>query len=270
MRLIKALLIAAFLTTNAYADQIISPPGAAGSGDITDVYNCASGDCSSITVTDGDLLNFSGVNASSTTEGIILPQASGVTAASAEGQISWDSTKDYGVIGTAGSQQVTFGSQWSIVPAGDFTLQTAAGVQSAFPTTGDVWTLPASTTFYFQGHYHITKTTGSITTALAFAFSNAPTSIRYHVIAHNGAANSTIAVQGTVEVDQAASTVTNVAATTAYTCYFNGIIRTNAATTITPQINFSGTATVPVMKAGSYIKFEAIGTSTTNTIGNVA
>jgi hypothetical protein len=47
---------------------------ASGSGDITDVYDCASGDCSEITATDGDHLDFSSVNPNSAGEGITLPQ----------------------------------------------------------------------------------------------------------------------------------------------------------------------------------------------------
>jgi hypothetical protein len=39
---------------------------------------------------DGDLLNLSNINGSGTGEGLVLPQASDVSAATAEGQISWD------------------------------------------------------------------------------------------------------------------------------------------------------------------------------------
>lgn len=39
---------------------------------------------------DGDLLNLSAIDASATDEGLILPQAADVSAATAEGQISWD------------------------------------------------------------------------------------------------------------------------------------------------------------------------------------
>lgn len=65
------------------------------SGDITDVFSCASGDCASITVADGDLLNFSGANNSAATEGIILPQGTAPTGGTAEGQIGWDTDNDF-------------------------------------------------------------------------------------------------------------------------------------------------------------------------------
>ena len=64
----------------------------AGSGDVTDVYNCASGDCASIATTDGDLLDFSAVTVNTTTEGLKLPLYN--SAGTADGQISWDATND--------------------------------------------------------------------------------------------------------------------------------------------------------------------------------
>lgn len=65
---------------------------AAGAGDITDVYNCASGDCNNIVLADGDLLNMSSVSVSTTTEGLILPQHATdcSTAGTAEGQVCWE------------------------------------------------------------------------------------------------------------------------------------------------------------------------------------
>jgi hypothetical protein len=161
---------------------------------------------------------------------------------------------------------------FSIVPAGDFSLQTAAGVQSAFPTTGDVWTLQASTTYFFEGLYRITKTTGSITTALAFAAggSLSVTSILYFVNAMNVAAGTTTATTAQTHVATISSTVVNAAATTEVAIQFQGIIRINAGGTLTPQINFSNTATVPVMKADSYIRFTPIGTNTVQLVGAVA
>ena len=63
-----------------------------GSGDITDVFNCASGDCNNIVLADGDLLNMSSVSVSVTTEGLILPQHATdcSTAGTAEGQVCWE------------------------------------------------------------------------------------------------------------------------------------------------------------------------------------
>jgi len=86
-------------TDDGAASEVLSTDGAgvldwvaAGAGDITDIYNCASGDCSNIVLADGDLLNMSSVSVSVTTEGLILPQHATdcSTAGTAEGQICWE------------------------------------------------------------------------------------------------------------------------------------------------------------------------------------
>src|SRR6185436_14213738 len=61
------------------------------------------------------------------------------------------------------------GSMFAIVEAANFSLLTTSGVQSCFPTTKDVWTLKGSTTYWVEGLYDITKTTTTVTTAIAFA-----------------------------------------------------------------------------------------------------
>jgi hypothetical protein len=87
--------------------------GAGGSGDITDVFNCASGDCASVALADGDLLDGSGVNNSATTEGIKLPQAADVSTGTAEGQIGWDTDDDTPFIGDGSGVKPITGRDWS-------------------------------------------------------------------------------------------------------------------------------------------------------------
>lgn len=52
-----------------------------------------------LTFTDGDIVDLSPVNASSTTEGLKLPQATNVSASTAEGQIAWDTDNDILYVG---------------------------------------------------------------------------------------------------------------------------------------------------------------------------
>ena len=158
----------------------------------------------------------------------------------------------------------------SIVPAGDFALTAGSSAQNAFPTTGDVFTMAASTTYEFEGMYFITKSGTTCTTALSFALGGSITSIKYVAEVQNVAKNTTGATHGSAWVDRAAATVVNATATTALYIKFKGIIRTNGAGTLTPQITFSATPTSPVMVADSFISFKKIGTSTENTIGAVA
>jgi hypothetical protein len=159
---------------------------------------------------------------------------------------------------------------YSIVGS-DFSLTAATGVQSAFPTTGDVFTLEAGTTYEFEGSYFIDKSGTTCTTAMAFALAGGAsiTSITYQAITQNVAVNTTGATLGAAWVNQVASTVINATATTALYITFKGLIRMNAGGTVTPQINFSAVPTTPLMKANSRISFTKIGT-TNNVLGAVA
>lgn len=178
--------------------------------------------------------------------------------------------------GTPISKKVTVKSlldtrlNYSIVGS-DFSLTAGTGVQSAFPTTGDVFTLVASTTYEFEGAYYIDKSGTTCTTAMAFALAGGAsiTSITYTAIAQNVAVNTTGATHGSAWINQVASTVVNATASTAVYIKFKGIIRMNAGGTVTPQINFSAAPTTPLMKANSYIKFTPIGT-TNNVQGAVS
>ncbi len=175
----------------------------------------------------------------------------------------------------ASARGVSPSIMYSIVPAGDFTLSAASGVQSAFPTTGDVWTLSASTTYEFWGQYHITTGTTAHTTAMAFATGGGAsiTSINYFVTASNGQDNAYGSANiGDTWVSTNSSTIVTGSVTTGagHYIYFRGLIRMNAAGTITPQIAFSSNPTgTNLMKADSYICFMPLGTNTNNLLGNV-
>jgi hypothetical protein len=154
-----------------------------------------------------------------------------------------------------------------------FNLQTAAGVQSAFPSGYDVWTLEGSTTYYVEGFYYITKATTALTTAIAFALGGGAsiTSMRLEVISTHAAVNTTATANNSTIVDRVASTVVTASSAANAMISFRGHIRMNAGGTVTPQINWSTTATAtPTMAANSYIKFTPIGTNTMTSVGNVA
>lgn len=191
----------------------------------------------------------------------------------AAGAMEFDGTVFY-VTAVASARMLSVGTMFSIVPAADFNLLTTSGVQSAFPTTGDVWTLAAATTYLFEGQYLITHTTTTCTVAMAFACSNAPTSIAYHVWAMVGAVNTTVSTATATTanltyVNQVSTTVVTATSTANFFIRFRGILRTNLATTVTPQVNWSANTTAPVMLHDSYITFTPTGTSTANILGNV-
>lgn len=81
-----------FEVCNANAGAPVAITAGGGSGDITDVFDCATGDCQSITATDGDKLDFSAVTVNTTTEGIIIPAYN--SGGTATGQLSADGTND--------------------------------------------------------------------------------------------------------------------------------------------------------------------------------
>ncbi len=75
----------------------------------------------SLVFDDGDVLNLSAIDASSETEGLILPQADDTSAAIAEGQISWDRDDDTLYIGTGDAQVQLNTSSGDISAVGDVT-----------------------------------------------------------------------------------------------------------------------------------------------------
>ena len=161
---------------------------------------------------------------------------------------------------------------YSIISTGDFALATAIGVQSAFSTSGDVFTLAATTTYEFEGMYQISKSGATCTIALAFALGGGAsiTSILYDAIAQSIAVDVTGTSRDSIYIDTTASTVINATSITAVFIKFRGLIRMNAGGTVTPQVNFSASPTGPIMKANSWIKFTPIGTNTENQKGVVA
>lgn len=201
---------------------------------------------------------------------IVLTSGTNLTSATA-GSIEYDGKVAY-FTPVTGARGFISATQFSIVASGGFALSTSAGVQSCFAATGDVWTLAGSTTYMIEGHYAIQQATNNVSVALAFALGGSVTSIRYFVQEFNGGDNATIASPlAMTEVAQVSSTAISAVSTTNKNLFFKGIIRTNAAGTVTPQINFSGTAAgTPTMLAGSYITFTPIGSDTSNILGNVA
>ncbi len=200
---------------------------------------------------------------------IKLTSGTNLTTAEA-GAVEYDGKVFYSTP-VASARGISPSTMYSIVPSGGFALSTAAGVQSCFPTSGDVWTLAGTTTYAFEGFYHIQKATNSVSVAMAFALGGSITSIKYTAWAQNVAVNTTGATVAATYVDRVATTIVNAASTAHTQIHFSGIIRTNAAGTVTPQIDFSGTAAgTPTMMQDSYIMFTPIGTNTQNTVGNVA
>jgi len=161
---------------------------------------------------------------------------------------------------------------FSIVPAGDFALGTGAALQSAFPTTGDVWTLAASTSYFLEGLYYISKTGTSTVVSMGFAAAGGLTitSMLYYAIGGNFTINATNSTTGSTLGNQLAEVTVVPAGGADAWIRFNGIIRVNAGGTLTPQIAFPTAApTSPLMKVNSWISLAPFGTNTATLLGNV-
>lgn len=156
----------------------------------------------------------------------------------------------------------------------DFTLSAASGVQSAFPTTSDVFTVLANTTYRFRGHYILNTGSTTHTTAMAFALggSASVTSFEYFAWLWSAAANTIATASSATHVSGVASKVLNATSTAVYTLIqFEGVARMNAGGTITPQIAFSANPTgTNLMKVGSFIEFYRIGSGTVAKVGGFA
>lgn len=85
----------------------------------------ASGVVECAALADGTVLDLSAVNVGSSTEGLILPQATNVSAGIAEGQISWDSDDDALYVGTGAA---------AVAVGGGGTVQQVSSAQSFGPT----------------------------------------------------------------------------------------------------------------------------------------
>ena len=201
---------------------------------------------------------------------LLFTSGTNLTAATA-GALEYDGTAFYTTPVTS-ARGVSPSVMYSIVAAGDFSLVTTSGVQSAFATTGDVWTLAATTSYLFEGQYLITHTTTTCTCAMAFASGGggSVTSIAYTALSViQSAANNAPAAASMTYVNQISSTVVAATSTDGWAIRFRGILRTNAAGTITPQVAWSANTTAPLMKVNSFITFTPIGSNTNNILGNV-
>lgn len=114
-----ALVAAVFVSAGVFGGSLQQP----GSGDITDVFNCSSGDCASLVAGSTDVIDFSAVDASDTTEGFHLPQGTTCTANTAEGQMCWDTDGDFLAIGDgSGVKRISSGGVQTLwMPADEWT-----------------------------------------------------------------------------------------------------------------------------------------------------
>lgn len=158
-------------------------------------------------------------------------------------------------------------------PSTDFTLSAASGAQNVLPAAIDTFTLEANTTYLMEGQYILN--TGATTHTTAMGFGGTATyqtgGFEYVAFLWSAAANTITTTQSTTHVTGVASKVLNATSTAVYTIIkFSGVIRTSAAGTLIPQINFSANPTgTNLTKVGSYVKLTPIGAHNVQTTSTV-
>jgi hypothetical protein len=158
----------------------------------------------------------------------------------------------------------------------DYTGNDSSSAQKVFNLgtgTAGAITLPGSTSYFMEATYYITRTVGSNSHTLStlFAVSSALTGITYTADTTSTASNILGAVSRIYATGAGAVAVT--AASTAtdenITVTIRGIVRTNSATTFTPQVKYdSAPGGAPTFLAGSYIRLTPIGTNAVTFVGN--
>jgi len=188
------------------------------------------------------------------------------------GAFEYDGVVFYG--SPQSNQRGVVATEQFIALTANYTGADSASAQQVFDaTTNGAVTLAASTTYMMEGVYYITRSAGTTSHTLStlFALGGTLTSIAYTAETTSTTGNALGAVSriyGTL----ASATVVTAASTDAtenITVTIRGIVRTNAAGTFAPQIQYSAApGGAPTILANSFFKLTPIGNNTVTTVGN--
>jgi hypothetical protein len=190
------------------------------------------------------------------------------------GAIEYDGVVLYGT--PQGSQRGVLNTTHFMVLSADYLANDSSAAQKVFNigTSGaGAVTLPASTAYFMEAVYYITRGVGTTSHTLStlFAVSSALTGITYTADTTSTTGNTLGAVSriyGTAAT-AVAVTAASTSATENITVIIRGIVRTNAATTFTPQIQYSSApGGAPTILTNSYIRLTPIGTNAVTFVGN--
>jgi len=225
-------------------------------------------------VTGGNIVGFSRPTAGSASQSPILLASGTNLSVPAGGAFEYDGVVFYGT--PTASQRGVLNTQHFIALVNNYVGNDSNSAQKVFdsPANGTM-TFAASTTYMLEATYYITRSVGSnshtLSTLFAIGGGGSLTSIAYTAdttsTASNilGAVSRIYATAATATAVTAASTATN----ENITVTLRGIIRTNAAGTITPQIQYSAApGGAPTILANSYLRLIPIGTNSVASVGN--
>lgn len=168
-------------------------------------------------------------------------------------------------------------TEYLVALSGNYTANDSASAQKVFnvPADGAVAVL-ADTTYFVEGQYIIAPSINfnaeSVQTLFALGSGATLTSIRYAADTTAGLSSGINTVKRVQVSAATAVTVTDAApggAATNFVIQIRGIIRTNAAGTITPQFQFTGTpGSAPIVQANSFFRLVPVGSGSVTTIGS--
>lgn len=187
------------------------------------------------------------------------------------GAMEYDGTVGYL---TPTTNRGVLSSQHFITQTSNYTANDSTSAQQVFnSTTSGAIALSATKTYLFDAVYYITRAAGSTSRTLSTLFNttSALTSISYIAETTSTTGNSLGAVSRIYGTGVTATVVTGASTSTTenITVVLRGIIRTNGATTFTPQIQFSAVAGgAPTILSGSYFRLQSLGSSSVTYVGN--
>jgi hypothetical protein len=172
------------------------------------------------------------------------------------------------------SQRGVSPSTHFLILTNDYTGSDVNTAQKVFnsPSNGQI-TLPASTTYFMEGMYYITRAAGTTSHTLStlFALGGTLTSITY-IAETTSTTGNTLGAVSRIYGTGATGVIVTAASTSAsenITVHIRGIIRTNTAGTFTPQIQYSAApGGAPTVLTNSFFRLVPVGTNSVNFVGN--
>jgi hypothetical protein len=196
------------------------------------------------------------------------------TSVAAAGAVEYNSSVFFA--SPAAGQRGLMPAEYLVALASNYTGSDSTSAQKVFnqPADGAVAVL-ADTTYMIEGLYIIAPAINfnaeSLQTLFALGGGATLTSIRYVADSSTGLASASSALTRRQVAIASATTVTSAApggAATNFVVQLRGVIRTNAAGTLTPQFQFTGTpGSAPVVQANSFFRLVPIGSGSATTIG---
>ena len=225
-------------------------------------------------VTGGNILGFLVPTAGTATIPSLDFASGTLTTTAVAGAFEYDGVTFYGT--PVASNRGVLNTTHFMCLSTDYTGNDSTAAQKVFnigtSSLGAI-TLPASTSYFMEATYYITRSVGSNSHTLStlFALGGTLTSITYTAETTSTTGNVLGAVSRIYATNATATAVTAASTSSSenITVVIRGIVRTNTAGTFTPQIKYDvAPGGVPTILTNSYIRLTPIGTNAVTFVGN--